>query len=237
MGLSNIMGIKYEIFNTGAVQFVDWNGNGLFFNWDNYSKDPLSLSSNKKEKINLRNIKIFPEIPQLDIKVLDSSSQIINGCLDLFDYQFYDFSFLLQNTGEHPINEININIYAYKKDDYKISIDEIKIKNEETQVSSSPVIMKGGEYLFNYRYLHKKNFKKIEFKIYYSSAGLNTSEELVMKPYLYYIKPLNTVKLFNLSTLKVIPMLSNNVIQTITLSDPSKNRNLIKNIILIFFRN
>lgn len=216
--MCNITGIKYEVFNTGSVQFVDWNGNGLFFGYDNYNKESSFALMNKREKISLRNIKIFPEIPQLEIKILDSSAKIINGSLDLFDYQYYNFCFLLENAGEHPIHEINVNIYAYKKDDYKIALDEIKL-------STPFLIEKNKNYTLNYNYLHKKIFKKIEFKIYYISHTSNkgtSASDVIMKPYLYYQKPLNTLKLLNLSTLKVIPMLSNNMIHLITMTDPSK---------------
>jgi hypothetical protein len=211
------VGLKYEIFNTVGIQFVDVNGNGLFFGYENFSKDPLSSFGGKKEKINLKNIKIYPPIPNLEIKILDSSSKIINGCLDLFNYQYYNFSFLLTNKSEHPIEEIYVNVYAYKKDDYKILINEIKIKKEGNLIEA------GQDYIYNYEYLHRKCFKKIEFKIYYTASKYTNSEaDVLLKPYLLYQKSLNTIKLLDMSNLKVIPMLSNNMIHTITLSDPSK---------------
>jgi hypothetical protein len=43
-----------------------------------------------------------------------------------------------------------------------------------------------------------------------------------LKPYLYYQKALSTIKLLDLSNLKVIPVLSNNTIHQITMSDSSK---------------
>jgi hypothetical protein len=72
---------------------------------------------------------------------------------------------------------------------------------------------------YDYKYRHKKIYKKIEFKIYYV---INSNEESGVKPYLYYKKTINTLKLFDLSNLKVIPVLSDNTTQELTLSDPSK---------------
>lgn len=219
-GITNIVGIKYEIYNNGCVQFVDWNGNGIFFSYENFSKD--TLPSNKKDKINLKNIKIYPEIPLLDIKILDASSKVINESLDLFENQYYDFSFLLENTGYYAINEIIVNVYAYKKDDYKVSIDEIKVK--PSCDNNNIIIEKNKSLSYTYSYLHKKQYKKIEFKFYYTSYQLSQTkkfEEVSLKPYLYYLKPLRTLKLINFSSLKVIPVLANNTIHEIALSDPS----------------
>ena len=63
--------MKYEIENTVGVQYVDENGNGLFYHFDNYSNDSLSISTNKKELITLRNIKIYPDIPIICLKILN----------------------------------------------------------------------------------------------------------------------------------------------------------------------
>lgn len=40
-GQTHLKGIKYEIFNTGSIQFVDYNGNGLFYSFNNYAQEVL----------------------------------------------------------------------------------------------------------------------------------------------------------------------------------------------------
>ena len=84
--------------------------------------------NNTKEAISLTNIKVYPEIPLLDIKILDNSFTIIGGVIELYEFQYYTFSFSLENTGAYDINELNCYIYAYKKDDYKIALDEQRVK-------------------------------------------------------------------------------------------------------------
>jgi hypothetical protein len=58
----------------------------------------------------------------------DHSSYYDN--LDIYNNQFHTFEFLLENIGQFPVKEISINVYAYKKDDYKVAIDEVKLKKE-----------------------------------------------------------------------------------------------------------
>jgi len=220
-GITTITGIKYEIFNACGVQFVDKNGNGLYSNSENFSTESSIGISTKKEKISLSNIKIYPEIPLLNIKVLDSSAKIINGSLDLFEHQFYNFSFLLENLSEYRISDLTVNIYAYKKDDYKVILDEIKVKPDS---DNGELIDKGKSYVFKYNYLHKKYYKKIEFKIFYTSNDDDSyaiDYSFNIKPYLFYQKGLNTLKLLEFYDLKVIPMISNNMIHVLTISDPS----------------
>ena len=93
-------------------------------------------------------------------KILDNSFKIIGGILELYEFQYYTFSFSLENTGAYDINELNCYIYAYKKDDYKIALDEQKVKT---------LIKVGKNYNFNYKYLHKSSNKKSEFRMYYVS--------------------------------------------------------------------
>jgi hypothetical protein len=211
------MGVKYEVFNMGGIQFVDQNGNGLFYNYCNYPKE---LSSRKKERISLKNIKINPEIPILDIKLRDSSISIFD-IIELYENQYYEFGFELENIGSYNINEINVHVYAHKKDDYKIIIDEIKVGNSGSgkhYIYIGILITTGQTYNYIYKYLHKKTHKKIEFKIYY----ITDANPSGLKPYLYYQKALKTLKLLELSNLKVIPVLSNNIINQIANLDPSK---------------
>jgi len=53
-GILNIVGIKYEVLGVGGVQFADKNGNGLFYNYENFSHDKYALF-----KVNNRIIKYY----------------------------------------------------------------------------------------------------------------------------------------------------------------------------------
>ena len=59
--LTYIIGISYEVSNLGAVQYVDINGNGLLYNLEKFG-------SNKGQKIKMKNIQIYPEIPMIKVK-------------------------------------------------------------------------------------------------------------------------------------------------------------------------
>jgi hypothetical protein len=183
------------------VQYVDNNGNGLLYNYTNYE-----IISTKKEKTNMRNIKISPEIPLLELKILNVSDED----LSIYENQYYNFEMLFLNIGEYIVNEITMNVYAYKKDDYKVIVDEIKI-------SEIALIQPKAKYKYIYKYLHKRSHKQLEFKIYYRTET-NTNG---LKPYLFYSKHLTTMRLLNISDLKVTPVLSNNIIHELTLSDNS----------------
>jgi len=39
VGLTNLIGVKYEIFNAVGVQYVNYNGNGIFYSYNNLYKD------------------------------------------------------------------------------------------------------------------------------------------------------------------------------------------------------
>ena len=214
-GITDIIGVQYEIVNSVSHQFVDDNGNGLYYNFENISDDSLNLMNNTKEVISLSNIKIYPQIPLLDIKILDNSFKIIGGVIELYEYQYYTFSFSLENTGAYDINELNCYIYAYKKDDYKIALDETKVKT---------LIKVGSNYTFNYKYLHKSTQKKIEFRLYYVSYDKNKQSEeeddVLIKPYLYYTKNFETLSLINITHKKILPMVSSSAANDLAKVDP-----------------
>ena len=202
-GMTNIIGIQYEIINSVAIQYVDNNGNGLFYQYENYIDE--SYIGDEKEKVNLNNIMIYPEIAELSYKVLDNSFDIINSNLLLYDYQYYTFSFLLKNKGKYQIDKIHCYIYTYKKNNYKISLDEIK----------QDVIIKPGEnYIFNYKYWHREIYVKIDFKIFYISNEKEfiseNEDDYLMKPYLFYSKKLQTLHLIDFINKNIIPVLSTN---------------------------
>ena len=203
-GTTNIIGIEYEIVNTIGVQYCDNNGNGLFFHYENISTDSLTLLSGKKELINLHNIKIYPEIPLLNYEILDKSFDVLGKTIDLFDSQFYNFSFKFENKGKYEIDEIRCFIYVYKLNNYKNSLDDIVIKT---------LIKPKENYVFNYKYLHKEIYKTIEFKIYYNSTSKNENEkfisDLLLKPYLFYNIGFGTKNLAEFSNQKIIPFIEN----------------------------
>ena len=60
VGLTDIIGIRYEVSNMGGVQYVDDNGNGLLYNLDTFGKF-------KSQKILMKNIQIYPEIPIIKV--------------------------------------------------------------------------------------------------------------------------------------------------------------------------
>ena len=60
VGLTDIIGIRYEVSNMGGVQYVDSNGNGLLFNLE-------SFGNYKSHKVSLKNIQIYPEIPVIKV--------------------------------------------------------------------------------------------------------------------------------------------------------------------------
>ena len=202
-GITNIIGIEYEIVNTIGIQYCDNNGNGLFFHYENISTDSLALLSGKKELINLHNIKIYPEIPLLNYEILDKND-VLGKTIELFDSQFYNFSFKLENKGKYEIDEIKCFIYVYKLNNYKKSLDDILIKT---------LIKPKENYVFNYKYLHKEIYKKIEFKIYYNSTSKNENEkfinDLLLKPYLFYNIGIGNKNLAEFSNQKIIPFIEN----------------------------
>ena len=200
-GILNILGIQYEIENSVAVQYCDYNGNGMFYHFENVLFDPMS-GLKKKEKTYLNNIFIHPEIELLNYQILDNSFQIINGGVLLFEYQYYTFSFLLQNVGIYDINELHCFIYCYKRNNYKLTLEEIIEKVE---------IKPNRNYIFNYKYWHRNLYVKIEFRLFYKSIEKSEKSEkeddFIVKPYLFYSKNLESRFLidFDESYKRIIP--------------------------------
>ena len=61
VGLADIVGIRYEIASMGGVQYVDNSGNGLMYNLE-------SFGNYKAQKIQMKNIQIYPEIPMIRVE-------------------------------------------------------------------------------------------------------------------------------------------------------------------------
>lgn len=222
-GQVDIIGVSYEIMNSISKQYVDSNGNGLYYSQENLFVDSttkkIGPGSKKKKLINLKNIQIYPEIPVLDIKILDNSINSIDDSIELYEHQEYTFSFLIENTGKYSIDEIKCNVYAYKKEDYKISLKEINIK---TGSDGKTIIPPGGNYKIDYVYLHKSSHLKIEFRVYYISHQRNKEtegDEILLKPFLLYAKTIHTEKLLDIKDIKLLPKIDGCSIGEIVKSD------------------
>ena len=222
----DIIGIKYDVFNFTTEQYIDANGNGLYYCCENLLKDNYySTVSTGKKKIfvNLKGIQVYKEIPQLEIINLNSISTYDNNnnnnyipsdtVMNLYEYQEYIFPFEFKNNGNYPIDEITYFVYNYKKEDYKICLFENTVKNK---------IDIGETYKIEYKYIHKRTNYKIEFRFYLKSNKKdieNENEEEIIKPYIFYFKRINTENLLNFDNPKIIPEVNNNSIEEICKRD------------------
>ena len=221
----DIVGIKYDIFNFTTEQYIDSNGNGLYFCCENLLNDNYYSTINtgkKKILVDLKGIQVYKEIPQLEISninsicVKDNNNQndnildnINEDTINLYEFQEYVFPFEFKNIGNYEIDEINYNVYIYKKEDYKICIYENCIKNK---------INIGETCKIEYKYIHKRTHHKIEFRFYlksYKNDLENENEEEIIKPYIFYFKKINTENLLNFENPKIIPKINNNSIEEI----------------------
>ena len=216
-GTTTIIGVKYEMINTIGIQYIDDNGNGLFFNYENkyidLAKNFLNAITTKQQLISLSNIKIYPEIPKLHYKLL--GNEFLEEKLSLFDNQLHTFQFKLTNIGIYDVNKLTCYVYVYKSNNYKVTLDEI---NKEVKIKKN-----GGVYIFDYVYWHKSMYEKIEFKIYYSSKESTekslVKDDVLLKQYLYYTNSIETFHTFNFSAVSIKPMIMSSDVQEIALID------------------
>ena len=216
-GITTIIGVKYEMINTVGIQYIDDNGNGLFYNYENKYIDPaksyMNLMGAKLQLISLSNIKIYPEIPKLNYQLLDN--EFIDGKMSLFDNQIYSFKFKLTNTGIYDVDQLTTYVYVYKANNYKVTLEEI---NQDVNIKKN-----GGEYIFNYKYWHKSIYEKIELKIYYSSKEKTEKslleDDVLLKQYLYYTNTIETFHTFNFSSISIKPMIMSSDVNEIALID------------------
>ena len=211
----DIIGIKYDLFNTTTEQFVNPDGNGLFFSCENILRDDYYstiITGKKKLYVNLNDIQIYKEIPRLDIikvKNIYDNEDVLN----LYEYQEFPFNFEFKNNSNYQIDEINYFVYVYKKEDYKVCIKEGNIKK---------LIDLNETYNFEYKYFHLSPHYKIEFRFYLKSEKYEkeneTSEELI-SPYIFYFKKLNTNDLLLFAFPKIIPQINSNSIEDICKMD------------------
>ena len=226
----DIVGIKYDIFNFTTEQYIDPNGNGLYFCCENLLKDDYyaTISTGKKKTfVNLKGIQIYKEIPQLEITNINSicakdnnpnnNNNIFNNSEDniinLYEYQEYIFPFEFKNNGSYPVDEISYFVYIYKKEDYKICIYEESVKNKVDVGETTKI---------EYKYIHKRSHFKIEFRFFLKSKKKDIedeNEEEIIKPYIFYFKKINTENLLNFENPKIIPQINNNSIEVICKMD------------------
>ena len=216
-GITSIIGLKYEMINTVGIQYIDDNGNGLFYNYENKYIDPakayMNIMGAKLQLISLSNIKIYPEIPRLHYSLVDN--EFIDGKMNLFDNQLYTFKFKLLNVGIYDVDQLTCYVYVYKANDYKVTLEEI---NQKVDIKK-----KGGEYIFNYVYWHKSIYEKIELKIYYSSKEKTEKslleDDVLLKQYLYYTNSIETFHTFNFTSISIKPMIMSSDVNEIALID------------------
>ena len=95
-------------------------------------------------------IPIYPPIKVINIRLSDELELI--ECLELFDYQYYNYEFYLDNLGLQ-ITSTDISIYVYKNDEYKVLLEEIQIIPSNNKQQSK----------LCYKYLHKKRLSSKYF--------------------------------------------------------------------------
>ena len=216
-GTTTIIGVKYEMINTIGIQYIDDNGNGLFFNYENIyidlAKNFMNAITTKQQLISLSNIKIYPEIPKLNYKLLNN--EFLGDKLTLFNNQLYTFQFKLSNIGIYDVDKLTCYVYVYKANNYKITLEEI---NKDVKIKK-----KGGEYIFEYVYWHKSLYEKIELKIYYSSKESTQKslikDDVLLKQYLYYTNSIETFHTFNFGSISIKPMIMSSDVEEIALMD------------------
>ena len=206
----NIIGIEYFFEGVKIRQYINKDGNGIFFR---YKNQVLNLYNSKiKENINLENIKIYPEIPQIKLVTLNQDLLFDDKPLSLYEFQKYIFNFDIINLSQKYIKQINLAIYAYKKDDYKITLYEEKKKPEKEKYYLEPRNTKK----IKYDFIQKRSYLKIEFIIYYffdkdeEGNDINeNSDNIIIKPYLYFKKDLNIKNIFSFENYNIISIHNN----------------------------
>ncbi|MCQ2816243.1 MAG: hypothetical protein MJ252_03150 [archaeon] len=227
-GVFDIIGITYDLMNIHTKQYVDSNGNGLFYQFENLFGDTGEIKSagKKKKYVSLKQIQIYPEIPLIHLKNLDKSQiNNIDDSITLYEFEHYNFKFLVENIGTYPIDSIKCNIYIYKEGDYKILFKELFFGKKEGEESSNdpPLIMPGKSMKLEYDYLHYKCNLKIEFRLYYVSNKMlneDISKENILKPFALFDKEIKTEHLLIFSDLKILPKVSNLSVNELVLNYP-----------------
>ena len=198
----DIIGIEYLFEGIKVKQYVKNDGNGLLFRYKNTIENLYSLKT--RDKVFLNNIRIYPEIPL--VRLIPLNNELIDDTpLKLFEFQKYTFNFDIINLSDKPIKQINSFVYAYKKDDYKITLQE-KILKDDSKINKM-YLEPNTQKKFSYEFIQKKSYLKIEFILYliYDDANENDKNNNDMhkqvkkkeiKPFLFFKKELNYRNLF-----------------------------------------
>ena len=214
----DIIGIEYYFEGVKIKQFIKKDGNGILFKYSNLVEN---LFNNKlKDKINLNKIKIYPAVPHIEFIPLNHDlSDNIESPLFLYEFQKYTFNFDIINNSDKPIKQIDVSIFAYKKDDYKITLYETIIKNDEEKEKF--YLLPNNKKKFSYDFIQKKSYLKIEFIIYYIFDKKEEEQDInpIIKPYLYFKKNLHYKNLFIFSNPEYAPIHNNSNLEKIFASE------------------
>ena len=213
----DIIGIEYLFEGVRIKQYVKNDGNGLLFRYKNTIEN--LYSSKIRDKVYLNNIRIYPEIPL--VRLIPLNNELIDDTpLNLFEFQKYTFKFDIVNLSDKPIKQINATIYAYKKDDYKITLHEevLKDDNKNNKIFLEPNERKK----FSYDFIQKKSYLKIEFILYYiyddnsdendnsnNNSDNKPKSKRIIKPFLFFKKELIYKNLFIFSEPEHTPVYTN----------------------------
>ena len=201
----DIIGIEYFFEGIKIKQYIKNDGNGIFYRYKN--KIESLYNSKIKENIYLNNIRIYPEIPL--VKLIPLNNELIDDApLKLFNFQKYTFNFDIFNLSDKPIKQINVSIFAYKKDDYKITLYEEILKDEKKKV----YLENNKRKQFSYDFIQKKNYLKIEFILYYiydDDDNNDKKDKNYIKPFLFFKKELKYRNLFSFSNPEINPIHTN----------------------------
>ena len=202
----DIIGIEYFFNGVKIKQYIKNDGNGLLYRYKNLIEN--LYNSKIKDKISLNNIRIYPEIPL--VKFIPLNNELIEDSpLTLFEFQNYTFNFDIFNLSDKPIKQINVSIYAYKKDDYKIILKEEILKDNKTY------LLPNRRKKYSYDFIQKKSYLKIEFILYYiyddenEPKDKNNINKKSVKPFLFFKKELNYRNLFTFLNPEINPIYTN----------------------------
>ena len=213
----NIDGIEYEIHSIKTTQYVDCNGNGLFYGNINEYNNPLTLkktssSSLRKKKtlLSLNNIKVYPEIPLINVHLVDNNEIMFNrNCIVLYEHQLCELVFDVINIGRYNVDYIKTSVYVYKREDYKVML-------KESTVCVDNVCIKTNEHVhLKVSYLHKRSHLKIEIRFHYmsnefKSVNSKDDDDVVIHPFVQVIKDITTKCVLTYDHFKCIPKLNCN---------------------------
>ena len=204
----DIIGLEYLLEGSKIQQYIKKDGNGLLYRYINRIESLFNAKI--KEKISLHKIKIYSEIPKA--KLIPLNNELLDdNPLTLYLYQKFTFNFEIYNKSANPIKQINIFIYAYKKEDYKITLHQEVLKlNLEYNKSHN----------YSYEYLHKKHYIHIEFLVYYYLEGeIDENNKKIetkkIMPFLQFKKRLKYKNIFSFTDLQIAPVYSNNTFKKI----------------------